>query len=163
MRTLALLLLLPTLAFAQPPATNTQPPTTNAHPPAAKMDPQQFFERSKARMQPMMEETLPAMKETLTCMQQAEDQAAYEKCAEIMSALDKKMREKMGMPAEAPADHASKIKDPKELEWNAENKKKLLMFMEHSIAVGTAMNDCFKKSTTMEQMQQCVGASKAKP
>jgi hypothetical protein len=155
MRTPALLLLLPTLAFAQPPA-------TNAHPPAATMDPQQFFEQSKARMQPMMAESLPAMKKTLACMQKADDQAAYEKCAEIMSALDKQMREKMGMPADMPTGDSEKMKDPKELEWNAENKKKLLMFLEHSIAVGTAMNDCFNKSTTMEQMQQCVGGGKAK-
>jgi hypothetical protein len=156
MRTPALLLLLPTLAFAQPPATNAQPP-------AAKMDPQQFFEQSKARMQPIMAESLPAMKKTLACMQKAEDQGAYEKCAEIMSELDKKMREKMGMPADMPAGHSEKMKDPKELEWNAENKKKMLMFLEHSITVGTAMNDCFDKSTTMDQMQQCIQASKAKP
>lgn len=148
MRISAFLLLVPTLAMAQPPA--------------MQMDPQQFFEQSKAKMQPMMEESLPAMKETLTCMQKAEDQAAYETCAELMAALDKKMRAKMGMPANMPEKSQSAMKDPKGLEWNEENKQKMLMFLERSIAVGTAMNDCFNKSTTMDQMQQCIQASKAK-
>ena len=148
MRTLAILLLLPLVALAQPPA--------------EKIDPQQFFEMSKARMQPMMEESLPAMRKTLACMKQAEDQAAYEKCAEIMSALDQKMREKMGMP-ENPAGAAQAHKqDPKSLEWTAENKQKMLQFLERSIEVGTAMNDCFTKSTTVEQMQQCMKTNKSK-
>ena len=110
----------------------------------------------------MMEESLPAMRKTLACMKQAEDQAAYEKCAEIMSALDQKMREKMGMP-ENPAGAAQAHKqDPKSLEWTAENKQKMLQFLERSIAVGTAMNDCFTKSTTVEQMQQCMKTNKSK-
>lgn len=149
MRRLALLLLLPTLAFAQQPA--------------EKMTPQQYFEMSKARMQPIMAESLPAMRKTLDCMKQADDQPAYEKCAEIMSELDNKMREKMGVPGLAPGDKQPKAKDPKSLEWNAENKQKMLKFLEHSIEVGTAMNDCFTKSSKVEEMQQCMQANKPKP
>lgn len=148
MRRLALILLLPTLALAQQPT--------------EKMTPQQYFEMSKARMQPIMAESLPAMNKTLDCMKQADDQAAYEKCAEIMSELDKKMRNKMGMPENHPGTQEAKEKDPKSLEWNAENKQKMLKFLEHSIAVGTAMNDCFTKSTKVEEMQQCMQAKQPK-
>ena len=144
MRFLSLLLLIPGLALAQPPA--------------GQMDPQQFFEQSKKMMLPMMEESLPAMKEARACLEKADDQSSFESCAEIMAELDKKMRSRMGgmMPPGAQARHEEKpMKDPKDIEWNAETKKDMLFFLDQSITVGQAMTKCFKQSSTMEQMQQC--------
>jgi hypothetical protein len=146
MKYLPLLLLIPVVALAQPPA--------------GHIDPQQIFEQSKKMMLPIMEETLPTMREARSCLQGAEDQAAFEKCAEVMVALDKKMRERMGPATSAKTPPMS---NPKDIEWNAETKEKMLKFLDNSITVGTAMSDCLNQSTGMEQMQQCMQAKKAKP
>ncbi|MCU7813093.1 MAG: hypothetical protein KZQ77_17955 [Candidatus Thiodiazotropha sp. (ex Notomyrtea botanica)] len=145
MRILSLLLLIPSLAMAQPPT--------------GQMDPQQIFEQSKQMMLPMMEESLPAMKEAKACLQKADDQSSFESCAEIMADLDKKMRARMGA---MPGNQDQPMKDPKDIEWNAETKKNMLHFLDRSILIGTAMSDCFKQSSSMEQMQKCSQASMPK-
>lgn len=149
MRFLPLLLLLPGLALAQPPG--------------HQMDPQQFFEQTKTMMLGMMDETLPAMREAQGCLKGADDQGAFEECAEIMVELDKKMRARMGPVTGMGEQQAPPMKDPSEVEWNAETKKNTLMFLERSIAIGGAMQDCLKQSGTMEQMQQCMQAKQPQP
>jgi hypothetical protein len=143
MKIIYLLLLFPVMALAQPPA--------------GQMDQQQFFEQSKQMLLPMMEESLPVMKEARGCLAKADDQSAFEDCAEIMAELDKKMRARMEamMPPGMQPRHESPVKDPKEIEWNEKTKKEMLGFLDQSISVGQAMSDCFRKSTTVEQMQQC--------
>ncbi len=143
MKIIYLLLLLPAMALAQPPG--------------GQMDQQQFFEQSKQMLLPMMEESMPAMKKARGCLAKADDQSEFEACAEIMAELDKKMRtrmETMMPPGMQPRDD-SPVKDPKKIEWNEKTKKETLDFLDQSIAMGQAMSDCFRKSTTVEQMQQC--------
>ncbi|MEJ2454984.1 MAG: hypothetical protein P8103_12610 [Candidatus Thiodiazotropha sp.] len=149
MRFLAFLLLLPMLASAQPPA--------------QQMDPQQFFEQTKQMMLPMMQETLPAMREARSCLQAADDQAAFEDCAEIMVELDKKMRARVGPAHGMQGAEAPPMKDPKEIEWNAETKKNMLQYLDHSITIGSAMSDCLNQSGTVEQMQQCMQSKRPTP
>ncbi len=146
MKYLPLLLLMPIVALAQPPA--------------GQMDPQLIFEQTKKMMLPIMDETLPTMREARSCLQGADDQAAFEKCAEVMVALDKKMRERMGPATGA---KTPPMTDPKDIEWTPETKEKMLKFLDNSITVGSAMSDCLNQSTGMEQMQQCMQAKKPKP
>ncbi|MEW8551731.1 MAG: tRNA methyltransferase, partial [Candidatus Thiodiazotropha endolucinida] len=56
-----LLLLLPSLALAQPPG--------------GQIHQQQFFEQSKEKMLPMMSKSIPAIKQTKRCLETANDQA----------------------------------------------------------------------------------------
>ena len=149
MRFLPLLLLLPTLALAQPPA--------------SQMDPQQFFEQTKQMMLPMMQETLPAMREARGCLQAANDQAAFEECAQIMVELDKKMRKRMGPAPGMPQGEEPPMKDPKDIEWTEEAKSNMLQFLDRSITIGSAMSDCLTQSGTMEQMQQCMQSNQPRP
>jgi hypothetical protein len=150
MKIIYLLLLLPAMALAQPQG--------------GQMDPQQFFEQTKQMMLPMMEESLPVMKEARGCLSKADDQSAFEDCAEIMAELDKKMRARaqaMLPPGMQPREQPS-MKDPKEIEWNDKTKKEMLGFLDQSITVGEAMTKCFKQSSTVEQMQQCSMAAMPK-
>jgi hypothetical protein len=149
MRFLVLFLLLPTLALAQTP-----PP---------QMDQQQFYEQTKKMMLPMMQESLPAMRKARSCLQDADDQAAFEACAKIMTDLDEKMRAQLGSGNGMHGGQTPPMKDPKEIEWNAETKKNMLQYLDRSIIVGSAMSDCLSKSSTMDQMQQCVQSKKPKP
>jgi hypothetical protein len=143
MRNIYLLLLLPVIALAQPPG--------------GQIDPQQFFEQSKQMLLPMMEESLPVMKEARSCLAKADDQSSFEDCAEIMAELDKQMRARMEatMPPGMQPKQQAPMKDPKEIEWNEKTKKEMLGFLDQSITVGQAMSNCFKQSSTVEQMQQC--------
>ena len=145
-------LLLPSIAFAQQPAP----------PPGEQMDPQQFFEQSKRTMLPMMEKSLPAMQETKACLGKAEDEAAFKKCVAIMTDLEKEMQAKMGPVPGMPGGQPPQMKEPKEIEFNAENKKNMLMFLDRSIAVGSALQKCFSSSDTVEQMRSCMQAAKPK-
>lgn len=149
MRFLAILLLLPILAVAQPTA--------------PQMDQQQFYEQTKKMMLPMIQESLPAMREARSCLQAADDQDAFEKCAGIMQELDKKMRARLGPVPGMQEGQAPPVKDPKEIEWNAETKKNMLRYLDHSITVGNAMSDCLDQSSTMQQMQQCMQSKKPTP
>ncbi|MCU7921849.1 MAG: hypothetical protein KZQ88_04050 [Candidatus Thiodiazotropha sp. (ex Dulcina madagascariensis)] len=149
MKLLALMLLLPSLLFAQQP------------PPGGNVDPQQFFEESKQKMLPMMEKSLPAMQQTKACLEKAEDQAAFEKCTEIMTAMEKEIREKMGPMPGMPEGQATS-KGPKDIVFNAEVKKGMMQFLDRSIMIGSAMKKCFSESASMEQMQHCMQASKPK-
>ena len=93
-------------------------------------------------------------------MEGADDQAAFEKCAEIMIEMEKKMRTQMGPGARMP--QGPTAKDPKDVKWNKITKARTLKSLDRSIAMGDAMNDCLKNSTSMEQYQQCVEAKKSK-
>ena len=146
MKYLPLLLLVPVLALAQPPA--------------GQMDPQQVYEQTKQMMLPMMQETLPVMREARSCLQGADDQAAFEQCAKVMVELDKKMRARMGGVS---GSQTPPMTDPKDIEWNPENKKKMLHFLDNSITIGTAMSDCLNQSSAMQQMQECMQAKAPKP
>ena len=109
MRKLPFLLLTPALALAQPPAT------------APKMDPNQYFEKSKQMMLPMMEASLPALQEVKRCVEAAQDKEAFDRCTELMTALDQKMRSMAGDAAGAAEQKAPAMKDPKQIEWSEEN------------------------------------------
>lgn len=149
MRFLAILLLLPALALAQ----QTTP----------QRGQQQFYEQTKKMMLPMIQESLPAMREARSCLRAAVDQVAFEKCAGIMQELDEKMRARLGPAPDMQDGQAPPVKDPKEIEWNAETKKNMLQYLDHSITVGNAMSDCLNQSGTMQQMQQCMQSKKPKP
>ncbi len=149
MRFLYLLLLWPALALAQPPG--------------GQMDQQQMFDQTKKMMLSMTEETLPVMRESQTCLKAADDQAAFEKCAQIMVELNKKMMARMGPAHGMPEGQAPEMKDPSEIEWNEETKGNMLKFLDRSIMVGTAMQDCLKQSGNLQQMQQCMQSKKPTP
>jgi len=149
MKYLSLLMLLPTVALAQPPA--------------PQMDSKLFFEEAKKMMRPMMEESLPAMRQTRACMENADDQATFEKCAAIMVEVEKKVRAQMGPGARMPKGQGPVPTDPKDVKWNKITKARTLKSLDRSIAMGDAMNDCMNQSTSMEQYQQCVQAKQSKP
>jgi hypothetical protein len=149
MRLLPLLLLLPGLALAQPPA--------------GQMDQQQMFNQSKTMMLSMTQETLPVMQESYACLKAANDQAAFEKCAQIMMELNKKMMARMGPTHGAPEGQAPQMRDPSEIEWNEETKANMLKHLDRSILVGTAMQDCLKQSNDPQQMKQCMDSKKPTP
>lgn len=146
MKYLSLLVLLPMVALAQPPA--------------PQMDSKLFFEEAKKVMQPMVQESLPAMRQTRACMENADDQATFEKCAEIMVEMEKKMRAQAGSGAHMPQGRGSTTPDPKDVKWNKMTKARTLKSLDRSIAMGDAMNDCLNKSASMEQYQQCLEAAK---
>ena len=149
MKYLSLLMLLPTVALAQPPA--------------SQVNSKLFFEEAKKMMRPMVEESLPAMRQTRACMESADDQAAFEKCAEIMTEMEKKVRAQMGPGVQMPQGRGPMAKDPKEVKWNKITKARTLKSLDRSIAMGDAMNDCMNQSASMEQYQQCLEAKKSKP
>ena len=148
MKYLSLLLLWPALALAQPPA--------------GQMDPQQMFEQSKQMMLAMTEESLPPMREARSCLKGADSQSEFEKCAEIMIELNKKMMARLG-PMHGQEAQPPKMKDPSEIEWNEETKKNMLMYLDQSITVGTAMQDCLNASGGLQQLQQCMQSKKPAP
>jgi hypothetical protein len=127
------------------------------------MDPQQFFDQSKKMMLPTIEESLPVMHEARRCLQAAENQEDLQACGEIMAQLQEKMQARMGPPPGMPEDQEPPMRDPKDIEWNEETKKNTLLFLDRSILVGSAMQECFNQSSSMEQMQQCMQAKKPKP
>ena len=149
MKYLSLLLLWPALALAQPPA--------------GQMDQQQMFEKSKKMMLDMTNESLPPMKEARSCLQGADSQSEFEKCAQIMIDLNKKMMARLGpMHGDNPG-HQPKMKDPSEIQWNEETKKNMLKYLEQSITVGTAMQGCLNSSSGLQQLQQCMQSQKPTP
>ncbi|MEW8683763.1 MAG: hypothetical protein AB2536_17830 [Candidatus Thiodiazotropha endolucinida] len=144
-----LLLLLPSLALAQPPG--------------GQIDQQQFFEQSKEKMLPMMAKSIPAMKQTKSCLEKANDQAAFEKCAEIMTAMEKEIKERLGPVPGVPKGQQQPTKTPKDIKFTPEAKKNMMKFLERSIMIGTAMQKCFTDSSTVDQMQGCMQAARPKP
>jgi hypothetical protein len=151
MKKLSLLMLLPALALAQPPGQGVQ------------MDPQQFFDQSKKMMLPAIAESLPVMQEARRCLQAAESQEDLQACGEIMAQLQEKMQARMGLPSGLSEGQEPPMRNSKDIEWNEETKKNALMFLNHSILVGSAMQECFNQSSGVEQMQQCMQAKKPKP
>ncbi len=144
-----IMLMLPSLAVAQPPGT--------------QMDQQQFFEQSKQKMLPMMEKSIPAMRKTKSCLQKADDQAAFEKCAEIMTALEKEIKERMGPVPGMPEGKQQPRKGPEDIKYTPETKQNMLKFLERSIMIGSTMQKCFTQSSKVEQMQSCMQAARPKP
>ena len=149
MKWLITTLLIPGLAFAQPPAQGE-----------GQIDPQQYFERSKQAMLPMIDKSLPKMEETKVCLGKAKDQAAFTKCVEIMVALEKEMYAKMGQATGVP--DKPQPKAHKEVEFNEQNKRNMLKFLDQSILRGDALKKCFTSSETHQQMQNCMIAAKPK-
>lgn len=148
MKFLPFLLLWPALALAQPPA--------------GQVDQQQMFEQSKKMMLSMTNESLPSMREARTCLKSADGQSEFEKCAQIMIDLNKKMMARLG-PMNGQQGQSPKMKDPSEIEWNEQTKGNMLKFLDQSIMVGTAMQDCLNSSSGMQQLQQCMQSKKAAP
>jgi hypothetical protein len=148
MKWLLMALLFPMLAIAQPPQGSG----------GEQMDPQQYFDRSKEMMLPMIEKSLPAMKETKSCLSKASDQATFTKCVEIMVNLEKEM--KMGQGASMPGHQKPQTQQPKEIEFNEKTRQDMLKYLEHSIGLGTALKKCFTSSSSPDQMQSCMQAEK---
>jgi hypothetical protein len=144
-----ILLLLPSLAVAQQPG--------------APVDQQKFFEESKQRMLPMMEKSIPAMKQTKSCLEKANDQAAFEKCSEIMTTMETEIKERMGpVPGMPEEGQQAPTKSPKDIQFTPEVKANMLKFLERSIMIGTAMQKCFTQSSTADQMRSCMQAARPK-
>jgi hypothetical protein len=141
--------LLPSLAVAQPPG--------------SQMDQQQFFEQSKQKMLPMMEKSIPAMQETKRCLETADDQASFEACAAIMTAMEKEIKERLGPVPGMPEGKQPSTKRPEDIKFTPETKQNMLKFLERSIMIGTAMQKCFTQSSKVEQMQQCMQAARPTP
>ena len=148
MKYLSLLLLWPALALAQPPA--------------GQMDQQQMFEQSKQMMLSMTNESLPPMKEARSCLKGADSQGEFEKCAQIMIDLNEKMMARLG-PMPGHKGQPPAMKDPSEITWNEETKSNMLKFLDQSIMVGSAMQDCLNSSSGLQQLQQCMESKKPKP
>jgi hypothetical protein len=149
MKYLSLLLLWPALALAQPPG--------------GQMDEQQMFEQSKKMMLSMASESLPAMREAQGCLKGADSQGEFEKCAQIMVELNKKMMARLGPMQGNNPGHQPKMKDPSEIEWNEETKTNMLKYLDQSITVGSAMQDCLNTSSALQQLQQCMQSKKPTP
>jgi hypothetical protein len=145
-------LLLPVMSYAAQPLGAA----------GGQMDPMQYFQQSKQRMLPIIEKSLPAMQETEACLNKAENEAAFTKCVEIMTTLDKKMRASMGSAPGMSGSAQPATKEPQKIEFNEQNKTNMLKFLERSILIGNAMKKCFSSSETPEQMQTCMQAEKTK-
>jgi hypothetical protein len=143
-----ILLLLPSLAIAQQPG--------------SQVDQQQFFEESKQKMLPMMEQSIPAMKKTMSCLEKVNDQAGFEKCNEIMIAMEKEVKERLGPVPGMPEDQQVPTKSPKDINFSPEVKNNMMKFLERSIMIGTVMQKCFNQSSTADQMRSCMQAARPK-
>lgn len=144
-----LVLLMPSLVLAQPQG--------------GEVDQQKFFEESKQRMLPMMEKSIPAMKKTRECLEKADNQAAFEKCAEIMTAMEKEIKERMGPIPGTPEGQQAPENRPKDIEFTPTTKNNMMKFLARSIMIGTAMQHCFSQSATADQMRSCMEAARPRP
>ena len=151
MKWLLTTLLVPTLALAQPPGQG-----------GGQMNPQQHFDQSKQAMLPLIEKSIPAMQETKSCLNQAKDQAAFQKCVEIMLALEQEMQAKMGRGDAMQGADKAQSQPPKMIEFNEQNKQNMLKFLDQSILVGQSLKNCFNSSQSPDQMQSCMQAAKPK-
>jgi hypothetical protein len=142
MKYLAVLMLLPTLAMAQPPQAQTQPPT---------------FEEYKKAMQPAVDQSLPIMRETRACLDKATSKEATEQCMITNAEKVIALQQKLGSPAAAePQDPQQLGRFPEGFEWNEDVKKKMLQNMDRAIEFNTAKQECFKTSNTKEEMGECL-------
>ena len=144
MKWLLTTLLVPTLVLAQPPGQGE-----------GQIDPQQHFEQSKKAMLPVIDKSIPAMQETKSCLNQAKDQAAFQKCVDIMVALEQEMQAKMGRGGAAKA----QSQQPKKIEFNEQNRQNMQKFLDQSILVGQALKKCFNSSQSPDQMSSCMKAA----
>jgi hypothetical protein len=144
MKWLLTTLLVPTLALAQPSEQGT-----------GQMDPQQDFDQSKKAMLPVIDKSIPAMQETKTCLNQAKDQAAFQKCVDIMISLEQEMRAKMGRGG-------AQQQPAKKIEFNEQNRQNMQKFLDQSILVGQALKKCFNSSQSPDQMASCMEAAQPK-
>jgi hypothetical protein len=143
------LFLLPAVALAQQPAT------------APDLDPQLFYDQSKKVMLPMLEESLPLMHKARDCLQAASSESELKACGDIMTALQK---QNLGhMAGGAPGEQRPPMQQPQKVEVTAENKENMLQFLKQSILIGSAMQECFGKSSGPQQMRECMLAKKPKP
>jgi hypothetical protein len=140
------LLLVPSLVIAQSPST--------------QVDQQKFFEESKQRMLSMMEKSIPAMKKTKSCLEKADNQAAFETCTEIMITMEKEIKARMGPVPSMPEGQPAPTKSPKDIEFTPETKKNMMLFLDRSIMIGSAMQTCFTQSSTADQMHSCMQAAR---
>jgi hypothetical protein len=147
MKWLLTTLLVPTLALAQPPGQGGE-----------QMDPQQHFEQSKKAMLPVIDQSIPAMQETKTCLDQAKDQAGFQKCVDIMISLEQEMQAKMGRGGGA----NTQTKTPQKIEFNEQNRQNMQKFLDQSILVGQALKKCFNSSQSPDQMSSCMEAANPK-
>jgi hypothetical protein len=147
---LLLFLLFPAIALAEPSG------------PVGQIDPQQIFEQSKQMMLPMIEESLPVMKEARSCLEAAQSKDDLKACSELMAELQRKMSSRMGPAMGLSESKEPSMRQPVDIEWNEEVKKNMLIYLDRSILVGTAMQECLNQSSGMEQMQQCMEAKRPK-
>jgi hypothetical protein len=138
---LAIFLLLPTLAMAQPSAGQGQAPS---------------FEEFKKGMQPVLTESLPSMKKTRACLAKAASNADVEKCMQEMMVMAKALQKKLGMPDAPGKNPAEMTKPPEGFEWNEEAKRNMLNNMDQSIQQSEAMHECLKASNTADEMNSCM-------
>jgi hypothetical protein len=148
MKWLGVLLFIPSLVLAQAPE--------------SAADQQKYFEESKQRMLPMMKKSIPAMQNTRLCLEKADNQAAFEKCSEIMTAMEKEIEEEIGPLPGMPQGEQVPKNSPEDIEFTPETKSNMIKFLDRSIMIGTAMQDCFNQSTTADQMRGCMEAARPK-
>jgi hypothetical protein len=139
MKYLLPILLLPSLAFAEPPEGQMKTPS---------------FEQYKSTMQPVLQDSLPAIKETRACMNKASSKEEFVKCVKIMEDKARATRNKMGIPE----DKTPTTKVPDDFEWNAKTKESILKDIDRSIQYNSALQECLGKSKTDEEMGNCMGS-----
>jgi len=141
--TLPLLLLAPTLLFAQ-----SAPP---------QGDPQQMFDQAKKTMLPMIQKSLPAMEKTQSCIQKSANTDDLNKCVGMMLEYQKQMAEMAGKSA-------PKMPTPESLnlQWSEELKGQIVADIGKSIERTGILKGCLESSFTNEEMGACIQKSMPK-
>ena len=118
--------------------------------------PQQMpeFSEVKARMLPMMAESLDPMTKTRDCIAASQNSDQLNGCVSIMADYQEKMMTRMGRPADG-----QQPPQPPKLEWSEELKGRILTDIELSIKNTLATKGCLDSSTNHEQMSQCMQAA----
>lgn len=139
MKYLLPILLLPSLAFAEPPEEQMKAPS---------------FEQYKSTMQPVLQDSLPAIKETRACVNKASSKEEFVKCVKIMEGKARATRKKMGVTE----DKTPTTELPDDFEWNAQTKESMLKDIDRSIQYNSALQECLGKSNTGEEMGNCMSS-----
>lgn len=135
--------LLPSLALAQAPETQTPAPEGQMQAPT--------FDQFKQSIQPIMEKSLPVMKETRECINKANSKEDVEKCMNAMAEKVKEIQKQAGGQGKEVTSKA-----PDDFKWNPETKQMMLKNMDRSIKQNTAMQECLGKSNNREEMGNCI-------
>lgn len=142
------LLLAPLVAFAQAPQ--------------GQMTEQEFFNRMKQQMLPIMTDSIPAMQKTKECVSASQNSEELNACAAIMTAFQAKVEGNARKPANVPGHKAAPPAPPK-LEWSPELKQRILTDISTSIKNTSTGKSCLEKSNSNQEMSSCMTAAGIAP